>query len=194
MSLRLIVGLGNLGTQYVGHRHNYGFQWLDQLAEQHGLDWQKRFGGALAQWNTGGSKVWLLKPLEMMNLSGGAVGKTARYYDIPPSEILVAYDELALPVGKIRIKQGGGANGHNGIKNIVQHIGADFHRLRLGIDHPGAKHLVHSHVLSNFRAEERAVVRNVLDDACRYTDLLLADRFSDFMNRLAIHNPTGESL
>ncbi len=192
--LSLIVGLGNPGAHYTDHRHNYGFRWLDTLAERENLRWQMRFGGALAQWNHRDGKVWLLKPLEMMNLSGQAVGKVARYYDIAPQEILVAYDELALPVGKIRIKQGGGSNGHNGIKDIVRHIGADFHRLRLGIDHPGTKDLVHGHVLSNFRAEERGIVTDVLDDACRYADLLLAERFSDFMTRLAHHAPTGDPL
>lgn len=190
--MRLIVGLGNPGAHYADHRHNYGFQWLDSLAESRGLRWSERFGGALTRWEHDHGKVWLLKPLEMMNVSGAAVGKVARYYDITPQEILVAYDELALPVGKIRIKQGGGANGHNGIKDIIRHIGADFHRLRLGIDHPGAKHLVHHHVLSGFRPEERQTVAEVLDDACRHVDLVLTGRFSDFMTRLAIHAPSGD--
>ena len=190
--LKLIVGLGNPGQRYIDHRHNYGFRWLDALAERAGLRWSERFGGALAGWDHQAGKIWLLKPLEMMNASGAAVGKVARYYDIAPQEILVAYDELALPLGKIRIKQGGGSNGHNGVKDIVRHIGADFHRLRLGIDHPGAKHLVHNHVLSNFRAEERRIVTDVVDDACRYADFLLTERFADFMTRLAIHAPSGE--
>ena len=189
--LKLIVGLGNPGARYVDHRHNYGFLWLDALAEREGLRWSERFGGALTEWHYQGAKVWLLKPLEMMNCSGAAVGKVARYYDLAPEDVLVAYDELALPVGKIRIKQGGGSNGHNGIKDIIRHISADFHRLRLGIDHPGAKDLVHHHVLSNFRAEERRIVTDVIDDACRYADLLAEKRFTDFMTRLAIHNPSG---
>ena len=194
--LRLIVGLGNSGQQYFNHRHNYGFLWLDALAQAHGVRWQERFGGAMTQWefNAKGTmhKVYGLKPLEMMNCSGGAVGRLARYHDIAAKEILVAHDELAFPVGKVRLKLGGGTNGHNGVKDIMRHIGADFHRLRFGIDHPGDQSQVHGHVLSNFRPEERRIVDAVIDDTCRCADLLVCTRFADFMNFLAPHSPAGK--
>lgn len=181
--LRLIVGLGNPGQQYRNNRHNYGFLWLDALLSGAGAGWQTRFGAEYAPITlASGARIIAMKPQEMMNCSGTAVGKFSRYYNIAPEEILLAHDELDLPLGRVRVKKGGGAAGHNGIRDTIRHIGADFHRLRLGIDHPGNKDLVHQHVLSNFRPEEREIVDRIIRDLCCYTDLLVTEQFTRFQN------------
>lgn len=151
----LIVGLGNPGSDYARTRHNIGFMAVDRLAQAlHASAFSKKFQGELAEASVAGEKLLLLKPLTFMNLSGKSVQAAAAFYKIPPAQIIVIHDELDLPLGKLRIKRGGGNNGHNGLRDIDRLLGADYWRIRLGIHHPGDKHRVHDHVLSNFTPAE----------------------------------------
>lgn len=149
--MKLIVGLGNPGAKYAANRHNIGFMALDRIAEDHGFSpWKARFQGLAAEGRLGDVRVTLLKPQTFMNLSGQSVGEAMRYLKVAPSEVIVLHDELDLAPGKCRVKQGGGHAGHNGLRSIHQHIGADYHRVRLGIGHPGHKDRVAGYVLSDF--------------------------------------------
>jgi PTH1 family peptidyl-tRNA hydrolase len=184
--MRLLVGLGNPGPRYAYNRHNIGFLALDDIAERHGFPpWRKRFQGECAEGSVAGEKVILLKPLTFMNESGRAVGEALRYLKLTPPEIVVLYDEIDLAPGKIRVKQGGGAGGHNGIRSIDQHIGADYWRVRLGIGHPGLKHLVHSHVLSDFSDEEEAWLDPLLEAVAKEAPLLVRGDMAAFMSRVS---------
>ncbi len=156
----LIVGLGNPGAEYEATRHNIGFMAVDQLAT--GTHFSSKFQGLVAQATLAGEKLIFLKPQTYMNLSGKSVQAAASFYKIPPDHIIVLHDELDLPLGKIRIKQGGGANGHNGLKDIDQMLGVDYWRIRLGIGHPGDKAQVHGHVLSRFSTDELPEVERTL--------------------------------
>jgi len=136
---RLIVGLGNPGPEHESDRHNAGFWFVEAIARAHGAAWRReaRFHGEAARAGIGGADVWLLKPLTYMNRAGQSVSAIARFYRIPPAEILVAHDELDLPPGTIRLKRGGGSGGHNGLKDISAALGTpDYGRLRIGIGHP----------------------------------------------------------
>ena len=149
--MKLIVGLGNPGAKYAANRHNIGFMALDRIAEDHGFSpWKARFQGLAAEGRLGDVRVTLLKPQTFMNLSGQSVGEAMRYLKVTPSEVVVLHDELDLAPGKCRVKHGGGHAGHNGLRSIHQHIGADYHRVRLGIGHPGHKDRVAGYVLSDF--------------------------------------------
>lgn len=153
----LLVGLGNPGADYAGHRHNVGFMAIDALAASLGVrSFSTKFQAEVAQMTLGDEQLLLLKPQTYMNHSGRAVQAAMAFYKLKPEQLVVIYDELDLPVGKMRLKQGGGANGHNGIKDIDAAIGPDYWRMRLGIGHPGTKEQVHGHVLSNFSKDELA--------------------------------------
>ncbi|MCC0076599.1 MAG: aminoacyl-tRNA hydrolase [Rhodobacter sp.] len=162
--MKLIVGLGNPGAKYAHNRHNIGFMALDRLAADHGFGpWKARFQGQLAEGRLGAERVALLKPQTFMNLSGQSVGEAMRYLKIEPADVIVLHDELDLAPGKLRLKQGGGHAGHNGLRSIIQHIGEGFARVRLGIGHPGRKELVAAYVLHDFaKADE-----DWLDDLMR---------------------------
>ncbi len=166
----LIAGLGNPGSEYAATRHNIGFMAVDRLAD--GGSFSSRFHGEVASLTLGGEKLVLLKPHTYMNHSGRSVQAAMAFYKLPPAQLVVLHDELDLPLGKIRIKLGGGANGHNGIRDIDAAIGPDYWRIRLGIGHPGDKDRVHNHVLSRFTAAERAQADKVI--------AALADRFALF--------------
>ncbi len=153
--MRLIVGLGNPGTRYERNRHNIGFMAVDEIVHRHGFaPFRSKFQGEIAEGTIGGKRVYALKPQTYMNASGDAVGEAARFYKVAPEEIAVLYDEIDLAPGKLRVKRGGGAAGHNGIRSIDDAIGEDYWRVRLGIGHPGVKELVQPYVLQNFAAEE----------------------------------------
>ena len=156
----LVAGLGNPGAEYAATRHNIGFFAIDRLAD--GGNFTNKFHGETAAVTLGGEKCILLKPMTYMNLSGKSVQAAMAFYKIPPTNVIVVHDELDLALGKIRIKKGGGANGHNGIKDIDQMIGPDYWRIRLGIGHPGTREQVHGHVLARFTADERAEVDKVI--------------------------------
>jgi len=156
----LLVGLGNPGPEYALTRHNIGFMALDALAGA--ASFTAKFHGLSASLTIEGEKLILLKPQSFMNLSGKAVQAAMAFYKIAPENVIVFHDELDLPLGKIRIKLGGGANGHNGIKDIDQMVGPNYWRIRLGIGHPGMKEQVHGHVLSRFSGDEMLEVQKVL--------------------------------
>lgn len=160
MPIKLIVGLGNPGSEYAKTRHNAGFWWLDELCanERISLKPEKKFHGNAARLSAAGQEIWLLQPMTFMNVSGRAVQALATFYKIAPSEILVVYDELDLLPGTVKMKQGGSGS-HNGIRDIVAQLGSqDFWRLRIGIGHPGDRNAVIGYVLQAPRAEEREAI------------------------------------
>ena len=132
----LFVGLGNVGAKYARNRHNIGFMAVDRIAVDHGFSpWRKKFQGEIAEGRLGGEKVLLLKPATMMNLSGQSVGEAARFHKIAPEDVVIFHDEIDLAPAKCRVKRGGGHAGHNGLRSIHQHIGADYARVRMGVGH-----------------------------------------------------------
>ncbi|RIA47238.1 aminoacyl-tRNA hydrolase [Dichotomicrobium thermohalophilum] len=149
--MKLLIGLGNPGARYARNRHNVGFMTVDAIAERHGLGpWRRRFQGEAAEGRIGGEKVLLLKPQTYMNESGRAAGEAARFFKLSPADMVVFHDELDLAPGKVKVKQGGGHAGHNGLKSLTAHCGAEFWRVRIGIGHPGDKAKVTAHVLGDF--------------------------------------------
>ncbi|HQR52285.1 MAG TPA: aminoacyl-tRNA hydrolase [Burkholderiales bacterium] len=166
--MRLVVGLGNPGTEYAATRHNAGWWFVDRLAEKAGtaLRPESRFHGNVGRISVEGRDCWLLQPLTWMNVSGRSVGALARFYKIAAEEILVAHDELDLPPGTPRLKRGGGVAGHNGLKDIAAHLGTrDFWRLRLGIGHPGERAAVVDYVLHAPRREEQVLIDDSIEKA-----------------------------
>ena len=178
MTIRLLVGLGNPGPEYHATRHNAGFWWVDAVAARLGvrLSFDRGYHGLLARVNrAGGEPLWLLEPQTFMNLSGKSVAALARFYKIAPDEILVAHDELDLLPGHVKLKQGGSAAGHNGLKDIVEQLGStDFWRLRLGIGHPGVKSEVIHYVLRKPLQEHREAIDRCIVRTLDALDLLLA--------------------
>jgi len=175
--IRLIVGLGNPGPEYEDTRHNAGFWWVEQAARRLGgsLVHDRSYHGLVARVNRPAGPVWLLEPMTYMNLSGKAVAPLARFFKILPPEILVVHDELDLPPGQMKLKQGGGNGGHNGLKDIQAQLGSgDFWRLRLGIGHPGVKSEVAAYVLRKPPAAEREAIEKNIDDSLPTLDALLA--------------------
>ncbi|MEO3413709.1 aminoacyl-tRNA hydrolase [Roseovarius sp. CAU 1744] len=149
--MQLIVGLGNPGAKYLKNRHNIGFMAVDRIAEDHGFGpWKSKFQGQIAEGMLGREKVLLLKPETFMNLSGQSVGAAMRFYKLTPGDVTVIHDEIDLAPGKLRVKQGGGHAGHNGLRSLHQHIGDGYQRVRLGVGHPGRKELVPHYVLQDF--------------------------------------------
>ena len=186
----LLVGLGNPGSKYEKTRHNIGFMALDEVARSQNLSaWRGRFQSAAAEGLIGTEKVLALKPQTYMNNSGQAVGEAMRYFKLPVEQLVVLYDDLDLAPGKVKVRQGGGHAGHNGIKSIIQHCGADFWRVRLGIGHPGDKRQVTNYVLSEFAKDEWAQV----DDVCRAVGdeipRLVQGDAEGFMSRVAQKAP-----
>ncbi|HRP78708.1 MAG TPA: aminoacyl-tRNA hydrolase, partial [Aquamicrobium sp.] len=134
----LIAGLGNPGPKYENNRHNVGFMAADAIARRHSFSpWSRKFQGLIAEGRIGGEKVLLIKPQTFMNLSGQSVGEAMRFHKLSPADLIVLYDELDLAPAKVRIKTGGGAGGHNGIRSLDAHCGKDYRRVRIGIGHPG---------------------------------------------------------
>ena len=174
--IRLLVGLGNPGPQYEGTRHNAGFWWVDAVARQlrASLVPERAYFGLVARVNRAEGPLWLLEPMTYMNLSGKAVAALARFFKIAPDEILVAHDELDLQPGQVKLKQGGGHAGHNGLKDIHAQLGsADFWRLRLGIGHPGVKAEVIDYVLRKPAPEQRVAIEECIERTLGALDLLV---------------------
>ncbi len=181
----LLVGLGNPGTKYAGNRHNIGFMAVDKIVRRHGFStWRKRFHGEVSEGTLGLEKVLVLKPLTFMNESGLAVGDAIRYLDLEPERVVVIYDEIDLMAGKVRVKLGGGAAGHNGIRSISAHIGPYYTRVRLGVGHPGDKTLVHPHVLSDFAKSDKVWLSPLLDAVAEYAALLVEGDTATFQNKV----------
>ncbi|WP_422138668.1 aminoacyl-tRNA hydrolase [Endozoicomonas sp. ALC020] len=170
-SIRLVVGLGNPGAQYDDTRHNAGFWYVEQLARAYGVSLQPemKFFGLTARITIAGEDVRLLNPTTFMNRSGQAVGAISTFFKIPPQSILVVHDELDLPAGIGRLKQGGGHGGHNGLRDIISALGnnRDFLRLRLGIGHPGQSKEVINYVLNKPSVSDRLKIDSVIDEAIR---------------------------
>lgn len=174
--LKLIVGLGNPGAEYARTRHNAGFWLVDELARRHGGNFrnESRHQGEIARVKIGGRELWLLKPTTFMNRSGGAVQSLSGFYKIAPGEILVAHDEIDLPVAALRLKEGGGHGGHNGLRDIHAQLGsADYWRLRLGIGHPGVKAEVADYVLRKPPSDQREAIEKAIIDSLQALDLLI---------------------
>ena len=169
----LLVGLGNPGSKYSRNRHNIGFMAIDRIAETHNFSpFRSKFQGQLSAGRLGETKTLLLKPETYMNESGKSVAEAVRMIKLPLSNIVVFYDELDLVPGKLRMRTGGGLAGHNGLRSLKGHIGADFRRARLGIGHPGHKDLVLSHVLKDFSKADRDWLPDFLDALAEHAPLL----------------------
>lgn len=154
--MQIWTGLGNPGPKYALHRHNVGFMALDVIAEMHGFGpEQKKFQGWVKEGRIGSEKILLLKPATFMNESGRSVGEAMRFYKLELDALTVFHDELDLAPFKVKVKHGGGHAGHNGLRSIDRHLGADFRRVRLGIGHPGHKDQVNSYVLGNYAKAEQ---------------------------------------
>jgi peptidyl-tRNA hydrolase, PTH1 family len=185
--IRLVVGLGNPGEQYEATRHNVGFWLVDRLAADYREPFrvESKFHGQLCRIGVAGTDLRLLKPSTYMNRSGQSVAAVARYYSIAPEQILVAHDELDHPVGQVRLKQGGGHAGHNGLRDTIAALGSrDFWRLRIGIAHPGDRTLVTGYVLGRPSKADAEQIGAALEAAERSLEELVAGRFQQAMNRL----------
>jgi PTH1 family peptidyl-tRNA hydrolase len=185
--IRLIVGLGNPGPQYEETRHNAGFWLVERIAAAAGGAFRidNKFHGMTCRIGIGTAEVRLLKPMTYMNHSGQSVAALARYFDILPAQILIAYDELDLPAGTVRLKQGGGHAGHNGMRDSIAALGSrDFWRLRIGIGHPGDKSQVVGYVLSRPSKAEAAAIHDAIDEAEHCVPELVAGKYQLVMNRL----------
>ncbi len=181
----LLAGLGNPGPKYAGNRHNIGFMAVDAIVRRHGFSpWRRRFQGAISEGVLGGEKVLALKPMTYMNESGRSVGEALRFYDIDPAQLIVLYDEIDLEAAKVRVKFGGGAAGHNGIRSIIAHAGPHFQRVRLGVGHPGERGLVHPHVLSDFAKTDRVWLEPLIDAVAEHAALLIAGAEGTFQNKV----------
>ena len=191
LPLKLLVGLGNPGNEYARTRHNAGFWLLDELARRHGATFRNepRHHGELARARIGGDEVWLLKPMSFMNRSGGPVHSVAGFYKVPVESILVAYDELDFPAGVVRLKQGGGAGGHNGIRDIIAQMGDPFWRVRIGIGHPGDKSAVLNYVLGRPQADDERLIMEAAQNVIDIVPTLLSDGPQKAMNRLHTRAP-----
>jgi len=181
-----VVGLGNPGPEYAATRHNAGFWFVDELARRHDgrLKAERRYGGDAGRITVAGCDVWLLKPMSYMNRSGTPIRALCEYLQIPASEVLVAHDDLDLPPGTVRLKRGGGAGGHNGLKDTITHLGEDFWRLRFGIGRPEHRDEVIGYVLRRASAADEEQVLGSIEAAADEFPRLLAEGAGRVMNRL----------
>lgn len=182
--MKLIVGLGNPGKQYEKTRHNIGFQVVERLSERLNIPVnQGKFKGLYGSGHVRGEKVVLLKPLTYMNLSGESIRQVVDYFDVDTEDIIVIYDDLDLPVGKIRLRQKGSAGGHNGIRSTIQHLGTqEFNRIRVGINRPQNGQSVSDYVLSNFSKEEQEMITEVANKCAEACEAALERPFLQVMN------------
>jgi peptidyl-tRNA hydrolase, PTH1 family len=185
--MRIFVGLGNPGARHAGNRHNIGFMAIERIASDHGFGpWRARFQGLTSEGTLAGEKVLLLKPTTFMNLSGQSVGEAMRFFKVEPGAVTVFYDELDLAPGKLRVKDGGGAAGHNGIRSMIAHIGDGFRRVRIGIGHPGHKDAVSHYVLSDFAKADQGWLGDLLAGVSDGAPHLAAGDGQRFMNVVSL--------
>ena len=183
--MQLLVGLGNPGRKHARSRHNVGFMAVDEIVRRHSFGpWRVRFQGLASEGRIGDEKVLALKPTTFMNESGRAVGEAMRFYGLTPDDVVVVHDELDLPPGKFRMKTGGGHAGNNGLRSIIAHIGPGFHRVRVGIGHPGHKDKVHGYVLKDFSKADLTAVEPLMDTLVRHADLLATRQFASYQNKV----------
>ena len=185
--IKLIVGLGNPGREYEATRHNAGFWWVDEFARanQFVFKSESKFHGQAARSVLHGHEVYLLKPQTFMNVSGRAVGALVQFYKIEAAQMLVVHDELDLPPGSAKLKLGGGHGGHNGLKDIIAHLGTrDFWRLRIGIGHPGDRAEVANYVLNAPRREEEELIRQAMQRAQEVAPLIAEGKMEAAMLKL----------
>ncbi|HTX06868.1 MAG TPA: aminoacyl-tRNA hydrolase [Steroidobacteraceae bacterium] len=193
LPLTLIVGLGNPGPTYARTRHNAGFELVDELARRAGVSLRRdaRHQGELARAGIAGAELWLLKPMTFMNLSGQSVRSVAAFYRIPPSSILVAHDELDFAPGVVRLKEGGGAGGHNGLRDLIEQLGDEFWRLRIGIGHPGDRDVVLDYVLHRPPPAEAELIHEAVLAGADAVSVMLTDGAQKAMNRLHVRGIAG---
>ncbi|TNF59116.1 MAG: aminoacyl-tRNA hydrolase [Rhodobacteraceae bacterium] len=185
--MQIFVGLGNPGAKYAGNRHNIGFMAVDRIAGDHGFGpWRPKFRGQVSEGMLGGEKVLLLKPETYMNLSGDAVQQAMAFYKLTPAQVTVFHDELDLAPGRIRVKQGGGHAGHNGLRSIHAAIGEAYARVRLGIGHPGRKELVAQYVLHDFAKADQDWLDDLLRGISDGAPHLAAGDSARFLNAVAL--------
>jgi peptidyl-tRNA hydrolase, PTH1 family len=183
----LFAGLGNPGSKYAHNRHNVGFMAVDEIVRRHSFSsWRKKFHAEISEGVLDGGKLLVMKPQTFMNESGRAVGEAMRFHNIPLENIYVFYDELDLEPGKLRVKTGGGAAGHNGIRSITAHVGADFKRVRIGIGHPGNKDMVMPHVLGDFAKQDRDWLSKLLEGIADEAPLLTSGQDEKFQSKVAL--------
>ena len=183
----LLVGLGNPGNKYADNRHNIGFMAVDEIVRRHGFAPERsRFQGLVSEGTLAGQKVLTLKPQTFMNESGRSVGEAARFFKLAPDQIIVFHDELDLEPGKLRVKNGGGLAGHNGLKSMAAHIGKDFRRVRLGIGHPGVKNKVMAYVLRDFPKADDKWLDPLLDAMAEAAPLLCGKDDAAFASKVAL--------
>ena len=184
--IRIIAGLGNPGEKYERTLHNAGFWFVDALARKCGgsFRYEKKFDADYCRINLHGEDVWLVKPQGYMNESGGPIRGVLDYYRLTLGELLVAHDEIDLPPGTTRLKQGGGHGGHNGLRDIIRHCGAEFLRLRLGVGHPGEKDMVTNYVLKRGSGETEDAIQRDIDDAMGVMPELVDGEINAAMKKL----------
>lgn len=183
----LLAGLGNPGDKYASHRHNVGFMAIDEIGVDHGFPpYRAKFQGVFSQGTLGGEKAVLLKPMTMMNNSGQSVAAAAKFFKIPLEKIIIFHDEIDLAPGKLRVKQGGGAAGHNGLRSIDAHLGGqNYWRVRIGVGHPGDKNLVHNYVLGDFSKSDINWLEPLLEKLAKHVPMLVKGRMNDFASMVS---------
>jgi len=191
----LFVGLGNPGAKYARNRHSIGFMAVDRIAEDHGFGpWRSKFQGSAAEGALGGQKVILLKPETFMNKSGQSVGEAMRFYKLDPTDITVFHDEIDLAPGKLRVKQGGGHAGHNGLRSLHGHVGDSYQRVRMGVGHPGHKDAVPHYVLKDFAKTDQDWLDDMLRGISDGAAFLAEGDTGRFQNAVALRlNPPRSS-
>lgn len=192
--MKLFVGLGNPGRKYEQNRHNIGFMAVDRIAADHGFaPWRARFQGEVSEGRLGAERIVLLKPQTFMNLSGQSVGEAMRFYKLEPADVTVFHDELDLAPGRLRTKTAGGHAGHNGLRSLHQHIGEAYHRVRIGIGHPGDKDRVAAYVLSDFAKADQGWIDDLLCGVSEGAVALAEGDTTRFMNAVSLRTAPPRS-
>ncbi len=183
--MKVVIGLGNPGKKYEDTRHNVGFMAIDKISEKWSIPvQQQKFRALVGEGRINGERALLVKPQTYMNLSGESVADVLRFYKLTPADILVIYDDLDLPTGKLRLREKGSAGGHNGIKSIIQHTGTQvFNRIKIGIDRPQPGRSVSDYVLSPFSAMDRTVIAQAVEAAADAAAMWMEEDFDKVMNR-----------